>query len=44
MLDNTKQFDAIVEIKLNLEWLFADNPNVCIASVEEIEKSLPNSR
>ncbi len=31
MSDNTKQFDAIVEIKLNLEWLFADNPNVFIA-------------
>jgi Uma2 family endonuclease len=31
MSDNTKQFDAIVEIKLNLEWLFADNPNVFVA-------------
>ncbi|MCP2729748.1 Uma2 family endonuclease [Limnofasciculus baicalensis] len=31
MSDNTKQFDAIVEIKLNLEWLFADNHNVFIA-------------
>lgn len=31
MSDNTKQFDAIVEIKLNLEWLFADHPDVFIA-------------
>ncbi|HBE20667.1 MAG TPA: hypothetical protein DEG17_24515 [Cyanobacteria bacterium UBA11149] len=31
MSDNTKQFDAIVEIKLNLEWLFSDNPNVFVA-------------
>ena len=31
MSDNTKQFDAIVEIKLNLEWLFANHPDVFIA-------------
>lgn len=31
MSDNTEQFDYIVIIKLGLEWLFADDPNVFIA-------------
>jgi len=31
MADNTKQFRWIVTIKENLEWLFADDPNVFIA-------------
>jgi Uma2 family endonuclease len=31
MSDNTKQFRWIVTIKENLEWIFADNPNVFIA-------------
>jgi Uma2 family endonuclease len=31
MADNTKQFRWIVVIQQNLEWLFADNPNVFVA-------------
>ena len=31
MADNTKQFHWIVAIQQNLEWLFADNPNVFVA-------------
>ncbi|MBE9012963.1 Uma2 family endonuclease [Pseudanabaenaceae cyanobacterium LEGE 13415] len=31
MADNTKQFRWIVVIEQNLEWLFADNPNVFVA-------------
>lgn len=31
MADNTEQFDWIVEIKLNLELIFADDPNVFVA-------------
>ena len=31
MADNTKQFHWIVTIQQNLEWLFADNPNVFVA-------------
>jgi Uma2 family endonuclease len=31
MSDNTKQFRWIVVIQQNLEWLFADNPNVFVA-------------
>ncbi len=31
MADNTKQFHWIVVIQQNLEWLFADNPNVFVA-------------
>ena len=31
MADNTKQFRWIVAIKENLEWLFAENPNVFVA-------------
>jgi Uma2 family endonuclease len=31
MADNTKQFRWIVVIKENLEWLFADHPDVFIA-------------
>jgi Uma2 family endonuclease len=31
MADNTEQFNWIVAIKLNLEWLFANDPNVFIA-------------
>lgn len=31
MSDNTKQFRWIVIIQQNLEWLFADNPNVFVA-------------
>ena len=31
MSDNTEQFDWIVVVKLNLEWLFASDPNVFIA-------------
>lgn len=31
MADNTKQFRWIVAIQQNLEWLFADNPNVFVA-------------
>jgi len=31
MADNTKQFRWIVTIKENLEWLFADDPNVFVA-------------
>lgn len=31
MADNTEQFDWIVEIKLNLEFLFANNPEVFVA-------------
>ena len=31
MADNTKQFYWIVVIQQNLEWLFADNPNVFVA-------------
>ena len=32
MADNTKQFRWIVVIQQNLEWLFAENPNVFVAS------------
>lgn len=31
MSDNTKQFRWITELYYNLEWLFADNPNVFVA-------------
>jgi len=31
MADKTKQFRWIVVIEQNLEWLFADNPNVFVA-------------
>ena len=31
MADNKKQFRSIVVIQQNLEWLFADNPNVFVA-------------
>ncbi len=31
MADNTKQFRWIVVIQQNLEWVFADNPNVFVA-------------
>ncbi|HEY9644966.1 MAG TPA: Uma2 family endonuclease [Chroococcidiopsis sp.] len=31
MADNTKQFRWIVVIEQNLDWLFADNPNVFVA-------------
>ncbi|GAP95257.1 Uma2 family endonuclease [Leptolyngbya sp. NIES-2104] len=31
MSDNTKQFRWIVEIKQNLDWLFADDPTVFVA-------------
>ena len=31
MADNTKQFRWIVVLQQNLEWLFADNPNVFVA-------------
>ncbi|HAC64439.1 MAG TPA: hypothetical protein DCF68_13090 [Cyanothece sp. UBA12306] len=31
MADNTKQFRWIVVIQQNLDWLFADNPNVFVA-------------
>jgi Uma2 family endonuclease len=31
MADNTKQFRWIVTIKENLEWLFANDPNVFVA-------------
>ncbi len=31
MSDNTKQFRWIVTIKENLEWLFADDPNIFVA-------------
>jgi Uma2 family endonuclease len=31
MSDNTKQFEWIVLIKKNLDWLFADDPNVFVA-------------
>jgi hypothetical protein len=31
MADNTKQFRWIVVIQQNLEWLFADNPEVFVA-------------
>lgn len=31
MADNTKQFQWIVEIKQNLDWLFANDPNVFVA-------------
>ena len=31
MADNTKQFRWIVVIEQNLEWLFADDPNVSVA-------------
>lgn len=31
MSDNTKQFRSIVTIEQNLEWLFADNPDVFVA-------------
>jgi hypothetical protein len=28
MADNTKQFELIVEIKKDLDWLFLDNPDL----------------
>ena len=31
MADNTEQFDFIVELKLNMEWIFAEDPNVFVA-------------
>ncbi|MFM6401801.1 MAG: Uma2 family endonuclease, partial [Planktothrix sp.] len=31
MADNTKQFRWIVVIQQNLDWMFADNPNVFVA-------------
>ncbi len=31
MADNTKQFRWIVVIQQNLEWIFADDPNVFVA-------------
>ena len=31
MADNTKQFRWILVIQQNLDWMFADNPNVFVA-------------